>query len=129
MQGERSIHPLVAVLETLDVVIAVHEQLLDMPSVGSAVCWKDLVPGLCDVLELGHKPVVGEIAYDHHGIHALVAIPAKGLAEYLGRIPVGYVYVAHDAELESGCAGNESATTGYASGKRERRHTGEKRPS
>ena len=62
-----------AVPQAEGVMVAEHEQPLDLASVRRAVPREHLEPGVRDGLELARKPEVGHVARDHHGVDALVA--------------------------------------------------------
>ena len=100
-----------AVLQAEGVVVAEHEQALDLASVRRAVVREHLEPGVGDGLELARQPKVGHVARDHHGVDALVAKVCERLFERVRfiaggeRTPVGgkpHVHVAHHAELQQG---------------------------
>ena len=99
----------VAVEVAVVVVVAVDEELLDLPAVGGLVVREDRIPGLRDGLQLLDHAVVGHVAHHHHRVHALVAEPFKGMPErevvapvlrFLACAHVRDVDVAHHAERE-----------------------------
>ena len=100
-----------AVAQAEGVVVAEHEQALNLASVRRAVVRKHPEPGVRHRLELAREAEVGHVARDHHGVDALVAEIRERLFERVRlvaggeRAPVGgepHVHVAHHAELQLG---------------------------
>ena len=110
-----------AVAEALVVVVAVDEEALHVATVRRLVVREHLEPGVRHVLELVDEPLVGDVAHDHHGVHALRAEPFErvdegggvvALVEAVARGGEAHVDVAHHAEREFGLALRERAGLG-----------------
>ena len=69
---------------SLEIVVAVDEQLLDRSSVPPRrAIGKDPEPRLAHALKLIHHAVVGHVTCQHDAVHALLVKPAQRLLELL----------------------------------------------
>ena len=100
---------MVAVEIAVVVVVAVDEQLLDLPSVRRLVVREHRIPRLRDGLQLLGHAGVRHVADHHHRVDTLVAEPFEGVAErevvppgrhLLVRADLRDVDVAHHAKRE-----------------------------
>ena len=110
-----------AVVEALEVVVAVHEEPLNVAAVGCLVVREHLEPGVRHELQLVDESLVGDVAHYHHGVDALGAEPLEGVDQRGGVVavresfavrPQPHVDIAHDTERDVGIAARERAGMG-----------------
>ena len=89
------------IVPAVDVVVARHEDLLDVLAVGTLVAGEHAPPRFAHAAQLRVEPAVGHVAGDQHGVHLLVAEISQGLLEDVARaLPARDVDVGEDAEPE-----------------------------
>ena len=119
-----------AVSPAFVVVVAVHEQALDLPAGRVPAAGERCVPRARHRLQLRNEPPVGHVAAYRHGVHAAPAEQSERLPELLfagerKRAVLaargGEMDVAHDAERDSG-----RHALKRAAGRAQRRRTAER---
>ena len=90
-----------AVMMTLDIMVAIHEQALHMAAVGQSVLGENLEPRLSHQPHLALQTRIGHIAGYQHGIHLAVAEVPEGALQHRQITLQAYVNVTQDAHPQA----------------------------